>query len=242
MLQLSHSESLIGKRKEEEALHVALSVILTAAGVLIAALGDFSFDLFGYSMAFTLYLVLVEKSGAEDELSSLEIMFYNSFLSLPFFMFLIIATGEFPNSLSVLFAKADMKVRDKILILLDSWQEAFGGPGGKHSHYYWAYEELKVRLLRWCLHQQVLEGQHSKTVLTSALSLKGSILRRCLHQHVLEGQHSKTVLTSALSLKDGVAFGRSLKTPTSKMVIVAPSLKVLTFHDVGIYDGHPPLL
>lgn len=31
---------------------VTLSVILTAAGVLIAALGDFSFDLFGYSLAF----------------------------------------------------------------------------------------------------------------------------------------------------------------------------------------------
>lgn len=30
---------------------VTLSVILTAAGVIIAALGDFSFDLFGYSMA-----------------------------------------------------------------------------------------------------------------------------------------------------------------------------------------------
>jgi len=53
----------------------------------------------------TMYLVLVEKSGAEDGLSSLEIMFYNSFLSLPFLMFLIVATGEFPNSLSVLFAK-----------------------------------------------------------------------------------------------------------------------------------------
>lgn len=91
---------------------VALSVILIAAGVLIAALGDFSFDLYGYSMAFisvffqTMYLVLVEKSGAEDGLSSVEIMFYNSFLSLPFLMFLIIATGEFPNSLSVLFAKS----------------------------------------------------------------------------------------------------------------------------------------
>ncbi|TKY74625.1 solute carrier family 35 [Spatholobus suberectus] len=91
---------------------VALSVILTAVGVLIAALGDFSFDLFGYSMAFisvffqTMYLLLVEKSGAEDGLSSVEIMFYNSFLSLPFLMFLIIATGEFPNSLSVLFAKS----------------------------------------------------------------------------------------------------------------------------------------
>jgi solute carrier family 35 protein len=32
---------------------VTLSVILTSAGVLIAALGDFSFDLFGYIMAFT---------------------------------------------------------------------------------------------------------------------------------------------------------------------------------------------
>ncbi|KEH35962.1 GDP-mannose transporter GONST3 [Medicago truncatula] len=91
---------------------VTLSVILTAAGVLIAALGDFSFDLFGYSMAFisvffqTMYLVLVEKSGAENGLSSVEIMFYNSFLSLPFLMFLIIATGEFPYSLSVLFAKS----------------------------------------------------------------------------------------------------------------------------------------
>lgn len=53
----------------------------------------------------TMYLVLVEKSGAEDGLSSIEIMFYNSFLSLPFLLFLIIATGEFPNSLSLLFAK-----------------------------------------------------------------------------------------------------------------------------------------
>ncbi|XP_022951433.1 UDP-galactose/UDP-glucose transporter 7 [Cucurbita moschata] len=99
--------------KARPTTQVILSVLLTAAGVLVAALGDFSFDLIGYSMAFTsvffqtMYLVLVEKSGAEDGLTSIEIMFYNSFLSLPFLLFLIIATGEFPDSLSLLFAKSN---------------------------------------------------------------------------------------------------------------------------------------
>ncbi|KAL6578575.1 UDP-galactose/UDP-glucose transporter 7 [Orobanche minor] len=102
---------------------VSLSVLLTAAGVLIAALGDFSFDLFGYGMAFTsvffqtMYLVLVEKSGAEDGLSSVEIMFYNSILSLPFLLFLIIATGEFPNSMSILFAKSTLLSFSVLLLL-----------------------------------------------------------------------------------------------------------------------------
>lgn len=91
---------------------VTLSVMLIAVGVLIAALGDFSFDPFAYTLAFTsvffqtMYLVLVEKSGAEDGLSSIEIMFYNSVLSFPFLLFLIITTGEFPDSLAILFAKS----------------------------------------------------------------------------------------------------------------------------------------
>lgn len=39
--------------------------------------------------------------------------------------------------------KTDMQVRDKILVLLDSWQEAFGGPRGKYPQYFWAYDELQ---------------------------------------------------------------------------------------------------
>lgn len=99
--------------KGQPTTQVTLSVLLTATGCVIAALGDFSFDLFGYSMALTsvffqtMYLVLVEKSGAEDGLSSVEIMFYNSFLSLPFLVFLIIITGEFPGSLLLLFTKSN---------------------------------------------------------------------------------------------------------------------------------------
>lgn len=55
----------------------------------------------------TMYLILVEKSGAEDGLSSMEIMFYNSFLSSPVLLFLIISTGEFPSSLSLLIGKVN---------------------------------------------------------------------------------------------------------------------------------------
>ncbi|KAK9130215.1 hypothetical protein Sjap_010702 [Stephania japonica] len=110
-----------GKAKPSK--EVSLSVILTAFGVIIAALGDFSFDIFGYGMALTsvffqtMYLVLVEKSGAEDGLSSVELMFYNSLLSLPCLLFLIIATGEFPNSLSLLFGKVNSFAFLLILIL-----------------------------------------------------------------------------------------------------------------------------
>ncbi|XP_073131855.1 UDP-galactose/UDP-glucose transporter 7 isoform X2 [Henckelia pumila] len=109
--------------KGRPSTQVTLSVLLTAAGVLIAALGDFSFDLFGYSMALTsvffqtMYLVLVERSGAEDGLSSVEIMFYNSVLSLPFLLFLIVTTGEFPNSMSILFSKSTSLAFFVILLL-----------------------------------------------------------------------------------------------------------------------------
>uniref|UniRef100_A0A6N2NJX8 Sugar phosphate transporter domain-containing protein n=1 Tax=Salix viminalis TaxID=40686 RepID=A0A6N2NJX8_SALVM len=95
-------------------LAVLIAGIFSGKGKPTAqALGDFSFDLLGYGMALTsvffqtMYLVLVERSGAEDGLSSVEIMFYNSFLSLPVLTFLIIITGEFPSSLALLFAKSN---------------------------------------------------------------------------------------------------------------------------------------
>lgn len=37
----------------------------------------------------------------------------------------------------------DMQVKDKILLLLDTWQEGFGGPNGRYPQYFLAYDELR---------------------------------------------------------------------------------------------------
>lgn len=68
-----------------------------------------------------MYLLLVEKSGAEDGLSSIELMFYNSLLSLPFLLLLITATGEIPHSLSLLFVKVTILLFISIVSIVLPW-------------------------------------------------------------------------------------------------------------------------
>ncbi|KAL9238952.1 hypothetical protein vseg_013317 [Gypsophila vaccaria] len=66
--------------------------------------------------------------------------------------------------------KGDTHVRDKILTLLDSWQEAFGGPGGKYSQYFWACDEL-----RRCGAQFPQRSQRAAPVITPPVTHKPKV-------------------------------------------------------------------
>lgn len=54
-----------------------------------------------------------------------------------------VAEREVPHEMAkIVKKKPDFHVKEKILVLIDTWQDAFGGPRARYPQYYAAYQEL----------------------------------------------------------------------------------------------------
>ena len=79
---------------------VVACILVVVLGCLIAGYGDLEFDPRGYVMGLTScalqasYLLVVERTGAERGLASIEIMVYNTLISTPPLCLVVLATGE----------------------------------------------------------------------------------------------------------------------------------------------------
>ncbi|XP_020576459.1 TOM1-like protein 2 isoform X1 [Phalaenopsis equestris] len=66
-----------------------------------------------------------------------------------FVHFQVVDVGILQEMVKIVRNTRNMQVREKILVLLEYWQEEFGGPNGKYPQYYYTYAELKRSGIRF---------------------------------------------------------------------------------------------
>ncbi|KAL2553063.1 ENTH/VHS/GAT family protein [Forsythia ovata] len=55
---------------------------------------------------------------------------------------LVAEKGVLPEMVKIVKKKPDFQVKEKILILIDTWQEALGGAGARYPQFFSAYQDL----------------------------------------------------------------------------------------------------
>ncbi|KAK3255046.1 hypothetical protein CYMTET_35759 [Cymbomonas tetramitiformis] len=102
--------SLTNPLEDKLSGQIVYSVLVTIAGTLVAGIGDLSFDLKGYAMACTscllqsTYLLCVQKTGVENGIDSNTLLLYNSILSIPVLMIIVLLDGEYGSAVEKLAA------------------------------------------------------------------------------------------------------------------------------------------
>ena len=74
---------------------------------------------------------------------------WKNFLSLGFRATLLHIKSDI-SSVILFVLQPDYHVKEKILILIDTWQEAFGGSRARYPQYYAAYQEMLVNAIIFC--------------------------------------------------------------------------------------------
>merc|ERR1719391_279798 len=87
-------------KKAAPSKKVVLSVLVISCGIILASVGDLEFEWRAYTMGFLSvfaqgsYLTLVQKASMERKRSAFEMVYTNSFNTLPFFAFASVVMGE----------------------------------------------------------------------------------------------------------------------------------------------------
>ena len=74
---------------------------------------------------------------------------WKNFMSLGFRATLLHIKSDI-SSVILFVLQPDYHVKEKILILIDTWQEAFGGSRARYPQYYAAYQEMLVNAIIFC--------------------------------------------------------------------------------------------
>ena len=74
---------------------------------------------------------------------------WKNFLSLGYRATLLHIKSDI-SSVILFVLQPDYHVKEKILILIDTWQEAFGGSRARYPQYYAAYQEMLVNAIIFC--------------------------------------------------------------------------------------------